>query len=341
MPFLQPSIEGEVFPAEDPWDWNVDQVVLALTDNNSPLLKNNSPLSLPDLALLANILRDNDVNGLALLTEVTGQSLRDEFGIKSMSHRASINHLVRLLQDQSKKYREHFVAFGRFPSFRGDPRSSTLYPGSPQLYDPRAASRVSGIWQTPMTFGGSLQTGSGTDDVLTSVPDHTGEPPRDILAEGAQFLNPQQEELLSNGLSQSDTKLESSSIDNNSEGQGGSRVSKTDEGLNTTTSTERASPDIKSEAYTSSICPDQTKRQGETIIVDETGRKRRRLVLGQTDTFQISESDCTRLPPQEELSSSPSTLQKITKKIMKRPISQTLPHSPPITVLLLGRASLW
>ena len=310
MPFLQPSIEGEVFPAEDPWDWNVDQVVLALTDNNSPLLKNNSPLSLPDLALLANILRDNDVNGLALLTEVTGQSLRDEFGIKSMSHRASINHLVRLLQDQSKKHREHFVAFGRFSSFRGDPRSSTLYPGSPQLYDPRAASRVSGIWQTPMTFGGNLQTGSGTDDVLTSVPDHTGEPPRNILAEGAQFLNPQQKELLSNGLSQSDTKLESSSIDNNSEGQDGSRVSKTDEGLNTTTSTERASPDIKSEAYTSSICPDQTKRQGETIIVDETGRKRRRLVLGQPDTLQTSKSDCTRLPPQEELSSSPRTLQK-------------------------------
>lgn len=146
MPFLQPSIEGEVFPAEDPWDWNVDQVVLALTDNNSPLLKNNSPLSLPDLALLANILRDNDVNGLALLTEVTGQSLRDEFGIKSMSHRASINHLVRLLQDQSKKYREHFVAFGRFPSFRGilGPVLYTLVHRNYTTHAPRRESQAFG-----------------------------------------------------------------------------------------------------------------------------------------------------------------------------------------------------
>ena len=317
MPFLQPSIEGESLPIEDPWDWNVDQVVFALTDKDSPLLKSNAPLSLPDLALLANVLRDNDVNGLALLTVVTTQSLRDEFGIRSMSHRASINHLVRLLQDRSQKYGEHFVASGRVSSFSGGSRFSTPYLGSPQLYGPRAASRVQGHWQTPMAFGGSLHTGAGIDGALTAVPDRTVEQSIKAQVEGPQPLQFQRTELFSKGLVQGHSisgtsKLDSSSegLNSSTEGLNSSKAPKLEEGLYQTASIERATPSFRPERNTSIIPPEQSQRQGETIIIDETGRKRRRLVLGQPDAFRTIEPDDMKLSLQEDTSSSPSTLQR-------------------------------
>jgi SNF2 family DNA or RNA helicase len=315
MPFLQPSIEGEPLPTQDPWDWNVDQVVFALTNNDSLLLKANSGLALPDLALFAINLRRNDVNGLALLTEVTGDSVRDELGFRLMSHRASINYLVRLLKKQSQKYGEHFGFSGRESSSGDGSHFTTLYPGSPQRHVQRAVTRISGPWQTPMMFGDSLQTGAGIDGVLTSVPDRTVENPYEIDAERPHLPRAQQMELLLNDYPHSNNNSEGSVIDSNKEGQDGSRVSKAEDCLHATTSDGRATPDIKSEEKTDAAYSEQSKRHGETTIIDGTGRKRRRLVLGQMDTSQTTKSHDTRMVPQEELASSPSTCQRILDEV--------------------------
>ena len=90
--------------ASDPWYWIVDQVIFALTNPDSPLLSDNIHQSRPDLAVFAAHLKEYDVTGLALLTELSGDCLRDELGVKSLGQRATLCHLIRQLQDTSFEF---------------------------------------------------------------------------------------------------------------------------------------------------------------------------------------------------------------------------------------------
>ena len=255
MPFLQSSIEGESPPESDPWNWSVDQVVYALTDTDSPLMDSNRTLSLPDLSRLATVLREQDVNGLALLTLVKDKILRDEWGMKSMSHRASILHLARVLQDQSQKYEKHIVASGRVSSLGGSSRFSTPYVASPQQHIPRAASRAVGLLKAPLDFGGVLQTAAGIDDVASIADVEAVETANTIAKAQALPSDPLPGMQLST-YSQLDQNHPSSIIHGDVEDRSDERVSKT-----------------------------PSKRQGETIVVDATGKKRRKLILAQPEGF--------------------------------------------------------
>ena len=255
MPFLQSSIEGASPPEYDPWDWSVDQVVYALTDTDSPLMDSNRTLSLPDLRRLASVLQDQDVNGLALLTLVKDKILRDEWGIKSMSHRASILHLARVLQDQSQKYEKHIVASGRVSSLGGSSRFSTPYVVSPQQHIPRAASRVAGLLKAPPDFGGVLQTTVGIDDVV-SVPNIEAMETANIMAKAPVLPSGPLPDMQLSTNPQLDQNYPNSIVHSDAEDASNERVSRT-----------------------------PSKRQGETIVVDATGKKRRKLVLAQPEDF--------------------------------------------------------
>ena len=87
--------------ASDPWDWTVDQVIFALTNPESPLLSANIHLSLPKLTIFAAHLKERDVTGLALLTKITSDYLRDELGIKSLGQTVTLSHLIRQVQGTS------------------------------------------------------------------------------------------------------------------------------------------------------------------------------------------------------------------------------------------------
>ena len=255
MPFLQPSIEGAPPPESDPWDWTVDQVVYALTETDSPLMDSNRTLCLPDLHRLASVLRDQDVNGLALLTLVKDKILRDEWGMKSMSHRASILHLARVLQDQSQKYEKHIVASGRVSSLGGSSRFSTPYVMSPQQHIPRAASRAVGLLKAPLDFGGVLQTTAGIDEVV-SIPNIEAVETANIMAKAPVLPScPMPDMQLSTGP-QLNQDPPTSIIHGDVEDRSDERVSRT-----------------------------PSKRQGETIVVDATGKKRRKLILAQPEGF--------------------------------------------------------
>lgn len=255
MPFLQSSIEGAPPPENDPWDWSVDQVVYALTDTDSPLMDSNRTLCLPDLRRLASVLRDQDVNGLALLTLVKDKILRDEWGMKSMSHRASILHLARVLQDQSQKYEKHIVASGRVSSLGGSSRFSTPYLVSPQQYIPRAASRAIGLLKAPVDFGGVLQTTAGIDDVV-SIPNIEAVETANIMAKAPALPSGSLPDMQLSTNSQLDQNPTNSIVHSDIEDRSNERVSST-----------------------------PSKRQGETIVVDATGKKRRKLVLAQPEDF--------------------------------------------------------
>ena len=279
MPFLQSSIEGVPAPGNDPWDWSVDQVVYALTGTDSPLMDANRTLSLPDSSLLATVLREQDVNGLALLTLVKDKILRDEWGMKSMSHRASILHLARVLQDQSQEYEKHIVASGRVSSLGGSSRFSTPYVVSPQQYVPRAASRAAGLLEAPVTFSGVLQTTAGIDDVA-STPSIAPVETANKLAKAPALLSVPLPDMQLSTSPQFDQDSHISMIDNDVEDRSDDRVSRTPTKLHYR-GWKALEDNSLGEIH--GTHDEKSKRQGEIVIVDETGRKRRKLVLAQQE----------------------------------------------------------
>ena len=279
MPFLQSSIEGATPPGNDPWDWSVDQVVYALTDADGPLMVSNRTLSLPDSSLLATVLREQDVNGLALLTLVKDKILREEWGIKSMSHRASLLHLARVLQDQSPKYENHIVASGRASSLGGGSRFSTPYVVSPQPYIPRAASRAAGLLKAPMDFGGILQTTAGIDDMV-SISNIAPVETANILAKAPASPSVLLPDVQISTSPQFNQDSHISPIDSDVESRSNDRVAGAPIKLHCTVG---KTLDANSLAESDGTLHEPSKRQGETIVLDETGRKRRKLVLVQRE----------------------------------------------------------
>ena len=82
-----------------------------------PIAEILASLSMPNAGTFATTLRENEINGLALLTQVT-ISLRDELGIKSFYQRGVIDDLIRQLQDLSPKFHERAQRLVRLSSVR-------------------------------------------------------------------------------------------------------------------------------------------------------------------------------------------------------------------------------
>ena len=296
MSFIQPSIEGPPSSIQDPWDWTVDQVVSILTDHESPLLRTNSQLNLPDASYFAKVLRENDVTGLALLTEVTTHCLRDELGIKSLGHRASISHLIRQLQHTSLKYQEQTQRSARLSSVGFGSQIGTPYLTTPS-YEPRAGSRVIDSLISPVKSSAKLR---GHFEL--------GQPParqRDVLQEGPAIQGfDQPDNILSRSLE--DPRIVGGLGINVTEGKpDGLKLAKT--------LGDPAAKASSPEERSSSISPIAKQAdQAETIVIDHTGKKRRRLVLAQPGTSGSVQTIAAKSPAFEEPPSSSETLRKDT-----------------------------
>ncbi|CAD6581667.1 MAG: hypothetical protein ASARMPRED_000675 [Alectoria sarmentosa] len=305
MAFIQPSIEGPP-STEDPWYWTVDQVVFNLTDHDSPWLRADAQLILPDVSILAKTLRENDVTGRALLHMVDDDCLRDVFGIKSMDHRFSITDLINQLRGLSPKFHEKAKRFARLSSVSLSSRIGSPYFATPSSLEPRAKSMTLGLMLSPVNSSAQRQDHFG----LGQSPAHL----RSVLKEGpeaqvqefdppntitSRFLEATQrgEDLRSNRIEE---KLDEV------------KPEKT-----TTTSGALTSghegPSSSSANIASNL--EQVERrfhQGETIVVDETGRKRRRLVMAQPGTLGPTQTVAAKSPNLDEPPSSPETLRKDT-----------------------------
>lgn len=305
MSSLQPSIEGPPSSVPDPWDWTVDQVVFTLTDSDSPLLGLNAQLSLPDASSLARVLRENDVNGLALLTEVTTYCLRDELGIKSLAHRATIGHLIRQLQTMSIKFREQTQHSARLSSVGLGSRIGSPLVATPFSLEPRAASTALGPVFSPENSSAPRQDQSG----LGQYPAQ----PRNILRAGPAIQELDQRAHID--------VLRSLEYPQDGEGlginvtEGRSDQVKPEKTMNNTCAiASRQEDHSSSNAKNASIvewagCRDH---RGETIVVDEQGRKRRRLVMAQPDTSGSMHPNPAISAASDELPSSPETLRNHT-----------------------------
>jgi hypothetical protein len=90
----------------DPWDWSIDEVVDEFCHSRTLWQQGRPNSALPDPAAFEQILRDNDVNGATLLTEVNPTSLKDDFGIKSLGQRSNVAWAVDKLRGRSKRFEE-------------------------------------------------------------------------------------------------------------------------------------------------------------------------------------------------------------------------------------------
>lgn len=305
MSFVQPSIEGPPSSVPDPWDWTVDQVVFILTDHDSPLLGSNAQLSLPDASSFARVLRENDVNGLALLTEVTTYCLRDELGIKSLAHRAAISHLIRQLQAMSIKFQEQTQHSARLSSVGLGSRLGSPYFATPFSLEPRAASRALGSIFSPDNSSAPRQDHFG----LGQYPAQ----PHNIVKEGPAIQEPDQRTHID--------ILRSLEYPQDGEGlginvtEGKPDQVKPEKTMNNTNSIASSQEDhSSSNAKNASIVEwaGRHDHRGETIVVDDQGRKRRRLVMAQPDTSRSMHPNPAILAASDGLPSSPETLRKDT-----------------------------
>jgi len=307
---------------QDPWDWSVDQVINALCNPQSQLRAVNTLLKLPDTNLLANKLREHDVNGLALLEEVNTESLKNDFAIKSFSHRGSINYMIRLLQDESRKYQEHHE---RKSSSRGL-RSSTGFDahlGSPYTTSHNGSAMFSGMsgkLQSPQSAneqwpGHLLSQGNGP-----KMPNATFNEPLNILDEapllprlGTSSLVPPPTagSVHPNGLGRN--VQEQSDID----GAGQSRIGVAE-------NKDAVSEQYQQHTFVSGgfqLTNEPVRvRESETTIIDDHGRKRRRLALVPT-----AESDllANKIDHKALAGDGPAMLQ------METPYVSTLPNNSP------------
>ena len=319
MPFIQPSIEGPPSSVQDPWYWTVEQVVFALTDDEGQLLKSNASLSMPNAEIFANTLRENEVNGLALLTQVNTVSLRDELGIKSFFQRGAIDDLIGQLQDLSPKFHERAQRLVRLSSVGLGSRIDSPCSATSTPFEPRATSRAQASLLSPVNFSAQSQRHVG----LSKPPAQL----ENVLEEGPELQGPDRpHELTSCRLE--DTQNELGLEINQTEGQSDDAKPETNMDSPRTVAIGQGELALNNAIVTSTI--DQAQYQYETIVVDETGKKRRRLVLPQPGKTGLTQASAAESPIFNEPCSSPGTLRRDTKAdaSSESKISITSGHSP-------------
>src|SRR5215471_11109881 len=124
----------EAFDDIDPFDWTVDQVTQYLCRGSfDSWTRSAIPLPRPDPTLLEHALRENDVTGEILLTEVNKQTLAQDFGVKSLGQRATLFLAIQYLQKLSPKYQQ---LDQRWPGLPRASRSGSYSVGEPAVCMP-------------------------------------------------------------------------------------------------------------------------------------------------------------------------------------------------------------
>ena len=279
---------------EDPWDWGVDQVVAAICHRQTALLSpQDFPKECPPPHLLERIVRDNSVGGLALLKDVDNKSMREDLGIDKFGHRSAISHLIYLLRWKSPKYLEYIQmgtaesrlsGYGTFSNAGQEHKSGSHYSNPP----------FTGI-RGPMTHGSippqtPLAQTIRTKDWVQRQNSDSNENQRSISHSPSKKLP---EASILPQLLPSATTSPVHSPEKFLENGQGAHDHKVD-----TAADQPILNDIADSERTK--C-----RQGETLVVDDRGEKRRKLVLGppqpltppsETEALRTSDQTSSLLP---------------------------------------------
>lgn len=271
---------------EDPWDWDVDQVVQALCYRSSPLLcPEDFPKEFLEPTELESILRRNSIGGLALLTDVNNATMREDLEIKQFGHRCTITHLIRLLRRHSAKWlaHHHATTADNYMSVYGG-ASNVGFEGVPGSFMASAPSHLrryspSGPLGSQMAFGPNLRTQSWVQGQAGQASGDSANPSAFGLSRGNMQHTPSLPPP--NLSSTSHSRIPEDSTDASKFVDAAARLDilhNDEEQRAKSETTVKASQAYEPRSYT-----DTRDRRDETVFIDENGRKRRKLALISTE----------------------------------------------------------
>lgn len=238
----------------------MEEVIAALCLENGPLRSSGSQRTFPDPQLLAQALKANAISGPSLLTDLDHAALREELGIKVLGHRTSILHCIQDLRRRSSWYFDHvqinsgleFSPAHLNAGFGNSMSSGNLHlPRSRQILDVERSSADSSMRIHPRVDSDTSPAPSRHHTRAAPALEYSSDP----FEEGNILANTTRPE--DRMVSKRQYSSESIGIDS------------------------RAA--LTSDFAAKSDCPTgkdiQNVRQAETWIIDESGRKRRRLDL--------------------------------------------------------------
>ena len=336
MPISAPSIEPVPSEPEDPWDWRVDHVVDAVCYHKDSLMAgiDTSELVLTDPQAFERQLRENSVRGLTFLKDVDRASLRDDLHMQNLGDRSSVLHLIQILRRKSAKYVKHLheeAAVRRTSAFydiaasvdRGQSSDSpfSISPGNHHAatrsllqHSPRApASRTHSWVQEPHSpsKASSLDQSLPSERTLTVPIDVPSLDPLKHVEPGMPTV-PSNEPAPANQGHIHDSR---DTIDGEKDDDVCPRIPEFN-------ALELIS-DVPNEA---GLDPGGIRaRAGETLVVDATGKKRRRLVLS-------SAMPISALTPAENLQNDAENATDIPMADVQQSVGLSTPEATPATM---------
>ncbi|KAL8796479.1 MAG: hypothetical protein Q9195_001153 [Heterodermia aff. obscurata] len=294
MPTSAPSIEPIPSEPEDPWDWTVKQVIDAVCYHKSPLMAgiDTSELVLTNPQAFEQQLRGNSVRGLAFLKDVDRAALRDDLHMQNLGDRSSVLHLIQILRRKSPKFKNHLheEAAARSTSafdnrFASVGREQSL--GSPISISPgnhHAAARLHGtlLQHSPIaptsrahSWVQERQSPSKASSFGQSLPDERS---LTVQVEVPSLESPKPVEPGVTTIPvREPAPADQGYIHDSSDAFDGEK----DDGVPPRDPDSTALEIIRNDSCEAVLDLEGIRAPaGETFVVDETGRKRRRLVLG-------------------------------------------------------------
>lgn len=272
---------------DDPWFWGVDRVVATLCNPNgrflTRFLKDIDPITIPDLDQLERELRKHKISGLVMLTELTQPVLRDEFGIAAMGQRTVIVHMIMDLRRQSDKYIEHLkenkimYGIGR----RSESISSPV--ASPSRTQLDSFTFAENLPASLVSLGRAPPLASGLSNENLPVSQARSAQESDMSPKKWKSENDSLSQLQEEAMptTEHEIQLDDARIDavlyESAVMQG-----KRDFPSNAMTDCAHYNAtvdDTRTDTREDMILPRDSDRKNETYIIDENGKKRRRLVL--------------------------------------------------------------
>lgn len=272
---------------DDPWFWGVDRVVATLCNPNgrflTRFLRDIDPITIPDLNQLERELRKHKISGLVMLTELTQPVLRDEFGIAAMGQRTVIIHMIMDLRRQSDKYIEHLkenkimYGIGR----RSESMSSPIASPSRTQFD--SFTFTENLPASLVSLGRAPPPASGlSNENLPLSParsaQESNKSPKRLKGENGSLSQLQEEAMptTEHGIQLDDARIDAILYES------AAMQGKRDFPSNATTDCAHYNAtvdDTRTDTREDMILPRNSDRKNETYIIDENGKKRRRLVL--------------------------------------------------------------
>lgn len=245
-------------------------------------LRDIDPITIPDLIHLEKELRKHKISGLVMLTELTQPVLRDEFGIAAMGQRTVIIHMIMDLRRQSDKYVEYLkenkimYGIGR----RSESMCSSIASPSRTQVDSFTFAENSPASLVPL---GRAPPASGLSNENLPL-----SPARSVQASnkspkslrGEDDLLPQTEEEAT-PTTEHEVPLADAGIDTivyesgTMQGKRNYRSNATKDCAHYNAAKDGTRADTREDM----LLPHDSNRKNETYIIDENGKKRRRLVL--------------------------------------------------------------